>query len=200
MSSQLSPGLRILLLEADPVDAEVLVQAVENSVPGSLVRKAGSKAEFVRVLDEFAPHVVLSDHSVADFSARDALHLTRARSPGSPFLLVAGEFDQTASECLRAGAANFILKSNLARLRPAIETALELRAPLRMLSARQRQVLQMLATGCSTREIAHQLSLSIKTVESHRAQVMLRTGIRDVAGLVRYAAQVGLVSVGQGRD
>lgn len=197
MSSQLSPGLRILLLEDDPVDAEVLVQAVENSVPGSLVRKADSKAEFVRVLDEFAPQVVLSDHGVAHFSARDAFHLTQARSPESPFLLVAGEFDQTASECLRAGAANFILKSDLGRLRPAIETALELRAPLRKLSARQRQVLQMLAAGCSTREIARQLGVSVKTVEAHRAQVMLRTGIREVAGLVRYAAQVGLVSVDQ---
>jgi DNA-binding NarL/FixJ family response regulator len=197
MSRQLSPGLRILLLEDDPVDAEVLLRAVEDSVPGSLVRRAGSKAEFVSMLDGFAPQVVLSNHGVADISARDAFHLTQARSPESPFLLVAGEFDQEASECLRAGAADLILKSNLTRLRPAIETALELRSPLRRLSARQRQVLQMLAAGASNREIARQLGVSVKTVEAHRAQVVLRTGIREVARLVRYAAQVGLVSVDQ---
>jgi DNA-binding NarL/FixJ family response regulator len=197
MSSRLSPGLRILLLEDDPVDAEVLVQAVEDSAAGSLVRTAGDEAEFVRLLDEFAPQVILSNHGVADLGARDALELTQARAPESPFILVAGEFDEEASECLRAGAAHFILKSDLTRLRPAIETALELRSPLRRLSARQRQVLQMLAAGSSTREIARQMGVSIKTVEAHRAQIMLRTGIREVAGLVRYSAQVGLVSVDQ---
>lgn len=197
MSRQLAPGLRILLLEDDPVDAEVLLRAVEDSVPGSLVRRAGSKAEFGRMLEEFAPQVVLSNHGVADFSARDAFNLTQAHSPESPFLLVAGEFDQEASEYLRAGAADLILKSNLTRLRPAIETALELRAPLRRLSARQRQVLQMLAAGASNREIARQLGVAVKTVEAHRAQVVLRTGIREVARLVRYATQVGLVSVDQ---
>jgi DNA-binding NarL/FixJ family response regulator len=55
----------------------------------------------------------------------------------------------------------------------------------------------MLAAGVSNREIARQLGVSVKTVEAHRAQVVLRTGIREVARLVRYAAQVGLVSVDQ---
>jgi DNA-binding NarL/FixJ family response regulator len=61
-------------------------------------------------------------------------------------------------------------------------------------------VLQMLAIGCSTREIARRLRLSVKTVETHRAQVIHRTGIRDLAGLVRYAVRVGIVSAGQGSD
>jgi len=56
-----------------------------------------------------------------------------------------------------------------------------------VLTARQREVLKLVAAGKSTKEIAFLLNLSVKTVETHRAQIMERLGIRDVAGLVRYA-------------
>jgi DNA-binding NarL/FixJ family response regulator len=63
-----------------------------------------------------------------------------------------------------------------------------------VLTARQREVLKLVAGGKSTKEIAFDLNLSVKTVETHRAQIMERLGIRDVAGLVRYALKTGLVS------
>ncbi len=62
-----------------------------------------------------------------------------------------------------------------------------------VLTARQREVLRLVAGGKSTKEIAFDLNLSVKTVETHRAQIMERLGIRDVAGLVRYALRTGLV-------
>ena len=62
-----------------------------------------------------------------------------------------------------------------------------------VLTARQREVLRLVAGGKSTKEIAFLLNLSVKTVETHRAQIMERLGIRDVAGLVRYALRTGLV-------
>jgi DNA-binding NarL/FixJ family response regulator len=61
------------------------------------------------------------------------------------------------------------------------------------LTPRQREVLKRIAEGRTTKEIAFDLGLSVKTVETHRAQVMDRLGIRDVAGLVRYAMRTGLV-------
>jgi DNA-binding NarL/FixJ family response regulator len=61
------------------------------------------------------------------------------------------------------------------------------------LTPRQREVLKRVAEGRSTKEIAYELGLSVKTVETHRAQIMERLGIRDVAGLVRYAMRTGLV-------
>ena len=64
--------------------------------------------------------------------------------------------------------------------------------PPDVLSPRQRQVLRLLAEGQSTRKIAEQLSLSVKTVETHRAQIMKRLNIRHLAGLVRYAVYLGL--------
>jgi DNA-binding NarL/FixJ family response regulator len=62
-----------------------------------------------------------------------------------------------------------------------------------VLTARQREVLKLVAGGKSTKEIAFMLNLSVKTVETHRAQIMERLGIRDVPGLVRYALRTGLV-------
>jgi len=63
-----------------------------------------------------------------------------------------------------------------------------------VLTSRQREILQLVAEGKSTKEVAQMLNLSVKTVETHRAQIMDRLGIRDLAGLVRYAIRTGLVS------
>ena len=200
MSTQLSSALRVLLLEDDPRDAELILHALREAAPGSAVQQVDTRTEFVRTLDEFAPDVILSDHAVADFNVLEAFRLAQRRTPGSPFILVSGLFEQLASECLQAGAADFVPKAELSRLGPAMAAALALRAPLRSLSRRQRQVLQLLASGRSTREIALGLHLSIKTVETHRAQLMSRLDIHDVAGLVRYAVRVGIVSAGQGSE
>jgi DNA-binding NarL/FixJ family response regulator len=200
MFSQLLPKLRILLLEDDPRDADLVTHALERFDPRCTVLRVDSRQAFASALDTFTPDVILSDHAIADFNALDALRLAQVRLPEAPFLLVAGAFEQSTSECLRSGATDFIRKSDLSHLGPAIDTAVKLRESLRRLSRRQRQVLQMLAVGCSTREIARRLRLSVKTVETHRAQVMHRTGIHDLAGLVRYAVRVGIVSAGHGSD
>jgi DNA-binding NarL/FixJ family response regulator len=67
-------------------------------------------------------------------------------------------------------------------------------AALEVLTPRQREILQLVAEGKSTKEVAQILDLSVKTVETHRAQIMERLGIHDLAGLVRYAVRTGLVS------
>jgi DNA-binding NarL/FixJ family response regulator len=66
--------------------------------------------------------------------------------------------------------------------------------PFEELTARQREILQLIAEGHSTKEIAAKLELSVKTVDTHRTELMTRLGIHDIAGLVRYAIRVGLVS------
>jgi DNA-binding NarL/FixJ family response regulator len=62
------------------------------------------------------------------------------------------------------------------------------------LTSRQREILQLVAEGKSTKEVAQLLNLSVKTVETHRAQIMDRLDIHDLAGLVRYAVRTGIVS------
>src|SRR6187402_425348 len=67
-------------------------------------------------------------------------------------------------------------------------------ASLEQLTPRQRETLQLIAEGYSTKEIAFALGVSVKTVETHRAQMKERLGIYNVAGLVRYALRIGLIS------
>jgi DNA-binding NarL/FixJ family response regulator len=84
------------------------------------------------------------------------------------------------------------MKEDLSRLAPAIISALSVRRRLERVTPRQLQVLQLVAEGHSTREIARRLKLSVKTVETHRGEMMKRLGIHDVVALVRYAVRVGL--------
>ena len=194
-----SVGLRVLLLTPDPRDADLITCAVERSTPPNTVVHVETRAEFVRALEVFEPDVILCDHG-AEFSAAGALRLAQAQLQASPFLLLADTFEQSSSDCLKMGAWDCIFRSDLSRLLPAINLAIEARTPLRRLSRRQREVLQLLAMGCSTRKIAERLRLSVKTVETHRAAIMKRLGIRQLANLVRYSLRVGLIQRAQPRD
>lgn len=154
----------------------------------------------MRALEVFEPDVILCDDGMAEFNAAWALRLSQTRLQASPFLLLADTFGQSDSDCLKMGAWDCIFRSDLSRLLPAIDLAMEARTPFRRLSRRQREVLQLLAMSCSTREIARRLRLSVKTVETHRAAVMKRLGIRQLANLVRYSLRVGLIQREQPRE
>lgn len=110
--------------------------------------------------------------------------VVRRHDPAAARLLV--EFDPDIVAC---GA-----RLALALLGPG--SAPESSAPSVPLTPRQSEVLQLLADGLTTREIAGRLGLSVKTIETHRAQLMKRLGIRTVAGLVRYALRIGVVRLG----
>ena len=69
------------------------------------------------------------------------------------------------------------------------------RSPFTILSAREREVLQLLAEGLRTKEISHKLGLSIKTIETHRKKIMEKIGIQTIAGLTRYAVKEGLIAL-----
>jgi DNA-binding NarL/FixJ family response regulator len=86
----------------------------------------------------------------------------------------------------------------LATLLRCPDFASEGRAPVRRLTVRQRQILRMIAEGRTTREMAVQLHLSVKTIESHRAKLMDQLGIRDIAGLVMYAIRSGVIDLYRG--
>jgi DNA-binding NarL/FixJ family response regulator len=187
--------LRVLLLEDDSADAELIVAGLERSGLRVTTRRVSSKAGFIEALVEFDPDVVLSDHGLAAFNSPAALELLRGSRPGTPFVVVSGAIDEaTAVTCLRRGAEDIILKSNLSRLPGAIVGAVSTRKKLRALSPRQLQVLQLVAEGLTTREIGRRLRVGIKTAESHRAEVMKRLGIHDVVDLVRFAVRVGVIA------
>jgi DNA-binding NarL/FixJ family response regulator len=187
-----------LLLEDSAADAELTVQELRRARIAHVWERVDSEAAFVRALKTFAPDVILSDHALAAFDPMAAISTVATHRPGTPVIIVAGalgEFGEIAIAALKAGAEDLILKENLARLGPAVEAAVASRRPLRSLSPRQLEVLRLIADGYSTREIARRLRLGVKTIETHRAAVMKRLDIHDVAGLVRFALRVRLISL-----
>jgi DNA-binding NarL/FixJ family response regulator len=194
MNTPTVTDLRVLHLVEDPRDTELIARALADINPSWTVHTVAAEEEYTSALDSFAPGVILVSDPLSQLESMDALKLAQHRRPGSPFLILGAECNPRALECLKAGAADFVRTSELARLGPAIVAALDARSPLRKLSNRQLEVLQLLSSGRSTRNIAERLNLSVKTVETHRAQVMKRLGIRELAGLVRYSIYVGLVS------
>lgn len=184
------------MLEDSVADAELITQELSRSGIAAVTERVDTEQRFKLALRDFVPDIILSDHSLAAFNAPAAIGVVQAMHQPIPFIVVSGSLDERRLvECLRAGAEDYISKSDLARLPPVIEAALAVRRPLEKLSPRQREVLQLLAEGYATREIAWRLKLSVKTVETHRAEVMKRLGIHDLARLVRYAVRVGLVSL-----
>jgi len=186
--------LRILHLEDDAAEAERVQGVLSRTGLTSTFRRVGSKNEFVQAVTEFQPDVVISDHGSESFGAREALEHLRAVRPTTPLIVVTGAWsEQIIVEYMKAGVSDFISKTNLGRLRPAVEAALAVRRKLGRLTPRQIEVLWLLADGHSTSEIARRLGLSIKTIETHRMALMDRLGIHDLAGLIRFAINVGLV-------
>lgn len=186
--------LRLLLVDDSEADAELIAEHLRASGLEVEYRRAYSREGFRRALHDLAPDVVLSDHGLAGFSALDALRLLKQEAPTTPFIMVSGApHDRLAVSSLRAGADDLVYKGALEELGPAIERALDRRVGLRSLSPRQVEVLRYIVGGHTTPEIAERLGLSVKTVQTHRVEMMRRLGVHDVSGLVRYAASVGLV-------
>lgn len=191
--------IRVLMLEDSAADAEIIGQELRRAGLSTIVERVDSEDAFAFALRAFRPDVVLADHSLAQFDARAALDLLRKVRPATPLIIVTGSLDgTTAVPVLRAGAEDLIIKGDIGRLADSITEALNLRRPLGRLTPRQVEVLSLVADGYRTREIAIRLKLSVKTVESHRGEIMKRLGIHDLVNVVRYAMRVGLVGVAAG--
>jgi DNA-binding NarL/FixJ family response regulator len=186
--------LRILYLEDSVADAELVERELMRAGIENVTQRVDTEPAFVVALHEFVPDVILADHAVAQFGALAALALARAVRPTTPVIIVSGAGEHgTAVPLMKAGAVDYILKSSLDPLARAVLAAVAARKPLARLTPRQLEVLRLLAEGHPTRVVARRLKLSVKTVETHRAQLMKRLGIGTLAGLVRFAIRVGLV-------
>jgi DNA-binding NarL/FixJ family response regulator len=95
---------------------------------------------------------------------------------------------------LSPAASKHVVLDYIQRVGRASATTEREPGPDERLTPRQREILQLIAAGCTTKEIAQRLEISVKTVEMHRAQLMDRLDIHDIAGLVRYAIRTGLVA------
>jgi DNA-binding NarL/FixJ family response regulator len=193
-SSTAKRPVRVLLLEDSDADAELVSRELRRSSMPVVMERADSRESFIYALETFLPDVVLSDHSLGEFDSQSALALLRAARPATPFIIVTGALPGSLTgAAIRAGAEDVVLKADLGGLSASISSALAVRRPLQTLSRRQLEVLRMIAEGHRTRDIADQLGLGVKTIESHRYALMKRLNVGSVVSLVCYAVRVGLI-------
>ena len=193
--------LRVLLLGTSPETAAAIAGELQRTELQVQLVQVDTEASFIASLRSLAPDLILANPSLPGFDVPAALRVVQALRPTAPLIVVAEELDhQTAVTCLRAGAEDVVLTSNVSRLGQVTRRALSVRQPLKRLTRRQLEVLRLISEGRTTRQIAQRLGVSAKTVETHRGAMTKRLGIREVARQVRYAVRVGLVSAGDPAD
>jgi DNA-binding NarL/FixJ family response regulator len=194
-------GIRALLERIDKVE---------------VVGEAGDGQQALKLIEELSPDVVLLDLTMPGLSGFEVLKETSERFPDvNMIVLSVHDSEEYAFHALRSGAVGYLPKSAASDelevaiqqvlrgekyLSPSIapEASLEFSKESNEtpeLTPRQMEVLTLIAHGSSTREVASALNIAVKTVETHRAQLMERLNIHDVAGLVRYAIKKGLVNL-----
>jgi len=123
------PPLRVLILEDEPTDFELVVRALcrEGFVPAVL--RVETESDFRRQLRDFCPDVILADYSLPEYDGLSAMELAHAEFPQVPFLFVSGSLGEgTAIEALKHGAADFVPKQRLDQLGPSVRRALAVAA------------------------------------------------------------------------
>ena len=194
------------------------IRALLERIDGvEVVGEAGDGQQALELIEQLDPDVVLLDLTMPGLSGFEVLKETSEKFPNvNMIVLSVHDSEEYAFHALRSGAVGYLPKSAAStELEEAIErvlggekyvspsiapeAALEFSKAVPEtspeLTPRQMEVLTLIAHGSSTREVARSLSISVKTVETHRAQLMERLNIHDVAGLVRYAIKKGLVNI-----
>jgi diguanylate cyclase (GGDEF)-like protein/PAS domain S-box-containing protein len=118
--------LKILMLEDEPSDAELVVRALRTAGIAFTSRRVDSRDSFVSALREFRPDIVLADYKLPGFAGLEALAIALERAPDVPFVFVSGTMgEEFAIETLHQGAADYVIKNRLGKLAPAVRRALQ---------------------------------------------------------------------------
>jgi DNA-binding NarL/FixJ family response regulator len=214
--------IRVLL-----ADDHALVRAgfcaLLRNLPGvEVVAEAADGREALALVKAHLPDLVLMDITMAGLNGLEAAaRITKEHPHVRVLMLSAHANEEYVRQALRAGATGYLLKdAAISELELAVQAVARGETylsptiskqviadyirrvggesnPLELLTPRQREILQLIGEGHSTKEIARILHVSPKTVETHRTQLMERLDIHDIAGLVRYAIRAGVLNVNQ---
>lgn len=208
-------GLRVLLADDHAILLDGL-KAILTERNMEVVGEASDGLQAIKLCEKLAPEVAVVDISMPLLNGIDAAREIRKVSPNTKILILSMHADDRyVLAALRAGVSGYLLKSKAATsltqaidavriggvcLSPFVSKAvvdayLASETPTDPLSVREREVLQLLAEGKTVKEIGDLLMISVKTAESHRANIMHKLGIHDVAGLVRYAIKERIIHV-----
>ena len=212
--------IRVILADDHRILREGLAHMMSTKGDIEVVAQAKNGRDAVKLARELNPDVVVMDVAMPDLNGVDATKQIMEESPKVKILALSMHSDmQFVSRMLAAGAAGYVLKDSafdeLANAVKAVAVGkaylsqgisdLVLQEYLQILSkreepdgcplsTREREVLQLFAEGMSTKDVANRLHLSVKTVETHRRQIMEKLNVHNIAGLTKYAIRQGLTS------
>ena len=213
--------IRILLADDHQIMREGLKALLEKHSSMEVIAEAENGIQTLEIARREKPDVIIMDIAMPDINGIEATRQLKSEMKDIKIVALSMHSDRRfVTETLKAGASAYVLKqSAFEDLEKAIKTVMVNRTFLsadiletvvgdyvsqltkseyeayRQLSNRERQVLQLIAEGNSTKEIAYKLHVSVKTIESHRQNIMTKLSIHNLAGLTKFAVREGLTSL-----
>jgi DNA-binding NarL/FixJ family response regulator len=212
-------AIRILLVDDHALVRTGIALLLQAESDFSVVGETGDGGKAVELAQELKPDVALVDLAMPGTTGVQVLSALRTHCPEVKVIMLSMySTEEHVVHAMRAGASGYVPKSAAPQeLVSAVRTVcgggtwlptqisrqvldnylrrIHAEDPPNLLTARQREILRMIAEGSSTKQIAALLGVSVKTIESHRAQIMGKLDIRDAAGLVRYAIRNGIAEL-----
>ncbi len=211
--------IRVLLADDHTLVRAGMRSLLKDIAGVDVVAEASTGREAIELVEQHDPDIVLMDIAMSGLNGLDAAeHIIKTRPHCKVIILSMHSIKEYVVKALHIGVKGYLIKDAATSelevalravvrgekyLSPAVSTQLvdeyaellpgKSNAP-EILTPRQREILQLIAEGKSTKDIAALLNVSVKTIDSHRTQLMERLNIHEVAGLVRYAMRIGLIS------
>lgn len=213
--------VRIIIADDHKIVRDGLRALLQKQPGMEVVAEAENGRMTVRLARELTPDIAIMDIGMPDLNGIDATRQIVAEVPGIRVIALSMHSDKRfVAEMFKAGASAYLLKDcAFEELAHAVQVVLsgqvylspEIAGPVMedyvrhlgsstpsgftTLTAREREVLQLLAEGNSTKQIAAQLHVSVKTIETHRQQIMNKLNVNNVADLIKYAIREGITSL-----
>jgi RNA polymerase sigma factor (sigma-70 family) len=215
-------NIRVLVADDHAIVREGLGTMLSNQPDMTVVGLATHGRDAIRMVDEYQPDVAIMDISMPELNGIDAISQMLPRHPNIKVIVLSiHETKPYVYRALKAGARGYLLKETAGlevvdavravysgdrylsqRISDLLtdvsfrklEVSMEV-SPLERLSPREREILQLVAEGKTSQEIAVRLSISPKTVDTYRSRLMGKIGVEDMAGLIKFAIQHGVISL-----
>ena len=214
--------VRLLIADDHKIFRQGIKKLLEEEPDLQVVGEAADGRDTVKKATELKPDIILMDIAMANLNGLEATKQIKKVLPESKIIMLTmHKNEEYVLQSFQAGASGYILKEGAVEelvsairsihqdksfLSPTVSKTLvdaylrkmetgKTETPFDLLTDREREVLQLIAEGFTNREVAKQLFISVKTVEAHRAHIMQKLNIHDIAKLVKYAIQKGLVDL-----
>jgi two-component system response regulator NreC len=214
--------VRLLVADDHKIFRQGIKKLLEEEPDLQVVGESADGRETVKKATELKPDIILMDIAMANLNGLEATKQIKKVLPETKIIMLTmHKNEEYVLQSFQAGASGYILKEGAVEelvsairsihqdksfLSPTVSKTLvdaylrkmetgKTETPFDLLTDREREVLQLIAEGFTNREVAKQLFISVKTVEAHRAHIMQKLNIHDIAKLVKYAIQKGLVDL-----